>query len=329
MKILVTTPCFAPHGGIRIILELANRLADHHEVFLQNLGLDANRHLKIDPRVKVLPHDAWKSARPDLWLLTSPHATPLLERPGKKLLHLQMLEHLFRPNDAAWRRQCKAFYTAKYPLISISKWNIAALKKDYWRKDDNTFFMGTGVNTLQFPVEACPKDGKTVLVEGWAVGNPTKDSSRLAPKVARRLKAEGYRILAYGLLPPADFADVPDEFHVKPDLATMNWLYREATILLKASVYDARSCSPMEAMTKGTVTARALRLGDEDLIHDVNCLRSDYCGAGAELTLYRNARCLLVNEKLHTRLLYGCYEHVKTQSWEHWLPQYLELIKNL
>lgn len=110
-------------------------------------------------------------------------------------------------------------------------------------------------------------------------------------KIAVRLKHQGYNIIGYGFNLINHFA--LDEYYVRPDLATMNELYERATILLKATKYDARALSSLEAATKMTVTARAITLGDDDLTNDYNCLRCDY----NESQLYAIAKELLENKE--------------------------------
>jgi hypothetical protein len=120
---------------------------------------------------------------------------------------------------------------------------------------------------------------------------------------------------------------VPDEFYVLPDLETLNFLYSNATILIKATQYDARSCSPMEAMTKGTVTARAIIEGDDDLHHFKNCYRVSYDVD----KLYYAALTLLKDDTLRNILACNCISYVQTYTWDYWMEKIvgiLEIWKN-
>jgi glycosyltransferase involved in cell wall biosynthesis len=206
-------------------------------------------------------------------------------------------------------------------LISISEWNISYINR-HFPKRGPVYYVGNGVNTNDFPIEKIKKDGQYVLVEGWNALNPSKDSARIAPRVAGKLKEKGYKILAYSQQRCSDYRKIPDEFHVKPKLAKMNDLYRRATILLKASHYDARACAPVEAMTKGTVTARAITLGDDDLIHEKNCIRGLY----DENSLYESALRLLEDTELRGRLSRNCYRHVHKYSWGYWMPKIEDIL---
>lgn len=325
MNINITTPCLnVPHGGLRIIMEWANRLSGRgHDVHLQVLaGPTSCSWFPISPEVGVSNNPRLGA---DTTILTSPHSSHLIPNVKNPILFLQMLEHLFRPGDKRWEKRCFEFYRSKAPMFSISRWNMDYLKKEHGRTSDNTFYIGNGVNTFHFPISEAPKDFKTVLVEGWHVGNPSKDLNRVAPRAAKILKERGYRIIAYGSQPLQDFQDVPHEYYLRPSLAKMNDLYRRATILLKASQFDARSCAPVEAATKGTVTVRAILQGDDDLT-PLNSVLVNY-NYGARL-LANSALDLLEDKGRFARLSNAARGHVgKTFTWPYWMDKIEERIK--
>lgn len=261
-------------------IAIANRLAARgHDVeftVLKRFSPTQRNYWRWHPQVRVMTRPG---SQYHVRLITSPHSIHMA-RPRRTVLHLQMLEHMFSPSVREWRKQCEAMYTHPAPMFSISAWNIDELKGTYGRTDANTFYIGNGVDHIDFPrpeksVIDSPRD--YILVEGWHNYNPCKDVDRLAPKVAGRLKKEyGIRVIGYGVVAPMDYRDVLDEFHVAPSLAKMVQLYRGAKFLLKASLYDARSCSPVEAMALGVPTVRAIHMGDDDLIGGFNCYRSLY-----------------------------------------------------
>jgi hypothetical protein len=218
---------------------------------------------------------------------------------------------MFRAYERTWFDKCIKFYLTPHPLIAISKWNIDFINK--LGRTGKTFYIGNGVNLNDFHVSNKPKDGKTVLVEAWECNNGAKDIDYIAPKVAAKLRNEGYYILAYSALPLKTYSDVPHEYYYKPSLEKINELYERATILIKASRYDARSCSPVEAYVKGTVTARAIIEGDDDLINEVNCLK---CGYNAE-DLYKNAKRLLTDPELRQRLATAGMQ----LDWNYWIGE--------
>lgn len=321
MKVFITTPSFGLHGGIRIIVELANRLTKWHEVYLHSLAGNENiEYWDINPGVKIVGSDMGGM---DCLIVTSPHSIHFQNRPDcpdKVFLHCQMAEHLFN-KDRAWQLMCREFYTSKHPMLSISKWNIDLFRSEFKRTGE-THYIGNGVNFDHFPIEKPEKDGKVVLVEGWEARNPAKDVNKIAPVVAHRLKRDGYTIVAYGATPLRTLGHVPQEYYQKPSLEKINELYSRATILLKASKYDARSCSPVEAGTKYTVTARAIIQGDDDLIDGVTCLKTPY----NEMKLYKAAKALLTDHDLRNKLADGMAEHLKANNWDSWMKKINQII---
>jgi len=323
-SVFITIPSFAVHGGIRVILEWANHLSKENKVYLRLLkGPPYLDWFQLARSVDIVCNDV-PLRNADLIILTSPHAAHYLSLPtrGRKVVFLQMLEHLFRPDDLRWLAQCKLLYTAPCPLITIAQWAIAELRRTF-KRTGPTYHVGNGVNSKDFPICATPKDGKTVLVEGWVSSNASKDPENYAPAVAKTLRDLGFHIIAYSAQPNrGPFHAVPHEYHQRPALATLNWIYERATILVKASRYDFRSCAPMEAMTKGTVTVRALDRGDDDLIDGVNCLRSGY----DKTSLCTNTVRLLFETSLRNRLADACLKHVQTYTWDYWFERIDEIL---
>ncbi len=270
MKILITCPGLSPHGGIRIILEWANRLQDlGHKVTLLCKEKECSW---FNIRVPICQNVLFNVF--DCLIVTSPHDVHLLDQPKplKKFVFMQMLEHLFNPTNIKFYEQCIKFYTTKYPLISISKWNIDSLQKDFGRTGV-IHYVGNGINLEDFPIRDVVRTNNTILLESPEPTNNAKDVDRLALKVGTYLKQLGYRITGYGIKKPN--SDIFDEFIIKPDLLTLNRLYEDAFLMIKATRYDARSTAPIEAMTKGCVTVRAIEKGDDDLNED-NSFRCGY-----------------------------------------------------
>lgn len=323
MNLLISIPGFPAHGGIRILVEIANRLTKWHNVTIYSLhGLSGKEYWNIDPKVKVLSEVNLSDY--DTLLIGSPHTIHLEDSfKGKVVIHLQMLENMFAPFDKNWQNQCLKTYRSQNYLLSISEWNMVELHNKYGRTA-KTSYIGNGINYNDFPIDFSEKDFKTVLVEGWNAGNPTKDTDNICPKVALRLKREGYKIITYGREKPKVLSYVPDEYYISPSLEKLNELYSRATILLKASKYDARSCSPMEAMTKGTVTARAIIKGDDDLINNVNCLKVGY----SEQQLYKAAKTLLTNKEVYKSLQNGCKAALEYNNWDERIKEINNILTN-
>lgn len=322
MRIHIPIPSLVPHGGIRVIVAIANGLAKRgHTVYLQPLQQHrGGTEFKFHKNVRVGP----LGELPERTLITSPHSIHLA-RHKKTVVHLQMMEDMFRPNDSAWRSKCFQTYNFPGRLLSISEWGANVLRK--WGRNGRIDYIGNGVDFDSFPVaeNARKASRPTVLVEGWNAYNPTKDVARLAPRAAHLLRQRGIRVLAYGLQEPADHLDGFDSYYKQPTLEILNQLYAQSWVLLKASVCDARSCSPVEAMTKGTPTLRVIKLGDDDLIHGKNAIRHDYAelqslGESGVEDLANAVQSMLENVQLQEQLTEGGFEHLRTHcNWDRWL----------
>jgi len=330
MNIAMTVPSMAvPHGGIRIILEWANRLSVRHKVTLFcRKGKTPPAWIDISPKI-IITSNQRDLREHAILIICSPHDIDLIkmrDMPRRKFVFLQMLEHLFKPGDLRWLNVCTRAYGCNVPIILISKWNQAYIERNFPLRDAPIYYVGNGVNFKDFPIEAnCKKDGKTILLEGWESSNASKDPEAIGPMAAQMLREDGYKILAYSHLPLNRFSDVTNEYYLRPSIGKLNELYRRATILVKASRYDARSCSPLEAMTKGTVTVRAITQGDDDLKDRENCLRVEYYD---EVKLYNTVLKLFDDQELLKKLKINCLEYVQKYSWDYWMPQIEGILLN-
>ena len=327
MHIVITTPTLGmPHGGTRILNEWANRLSTYHKVtmYVQDKKYKCN-WFNFNPSIQFTYRNTLIN-RCDILIIGSPHSIELQRRINKNakcFIFLQMLEHLFNPSNIQFNKLCEQTYKTKHPILSISKWNIDYIS-NITNNSANLHYIGNGTNFNDFPIEINSNKEDVVLIEGWNPNNATKDIDYIGPKVACKLKRLGYKIIAYSQRPAIKYADIPDEYYVQPTLLQMNELYSRSKILIKASKYDARSLSPLEAMTKGTPTARAIIEGDDDLINDYNCLRTPY----NENELYRAALDMLQNTKLYNTLSNNCIKYIQEYSWDYWIPRILKCLEN-
>ena len=320
MRIFIQSPNInSRHGGIRVINEWANRLgAFGHIVVLYNQA-GAVRCDWMNINCKIV-NSLELSVRSDLLIVTSPHGAFLLDKdkPVKKIVFLQMMEHLFNVNNKKLFINTMALYNAKCPLISISQWNIRQLQNSF-KRTGITKYVGNGVNLDDFPISDKPKDGKVILLESPEPTNFCKDVDKIAVKVAARLKAEGYIIKGFGIKKTQD--NIYSEYIVNPDLATMNRLYEEAAIMIKATRYDARSTAPLEAMTKGTVTVRGIIEGDDDL-NTSNSFKTAYNYD----KVYECAKYALENKEEREKRAKAGLEYVQTYTWDYWMNQINQIL---
>jgi hypothetical protein len=323
MRIFIQSPNInSRHGGIRVINEWANRLQSFgHKVILYNqAGPVRCDWMTITCKIVNTTSLLDKS---DLLIVTSPHGAFLLskDKPVKKVVFLQMLEHLFNITNKSFFDSCLALYTTKYPLISISQWNIRFLQNKYQRKGP-IHYVGNGVNLDDFSISNNPKEGKIALLESPEPTNMAKDTEKISVQVAKNLIEKGWTIKGFGLQAAKD--NIYTEYFTKPSLETMNRLYDEATIMIKATKYDARSTAPLEAGTKGTVTIRAIIEGDDDL-NDSNSFKTGY-----SYDKLFDATMFAINnrEQLQQRSK-NIKAHVQTYTWDYWMDKINQILCSL
>lgn len=314
MNITITCPSLSPNGGIRVIVELANRLSNFYNVNLFLQDARPNNLFKVKVPIITSEKDLVST---DLLIITSPHSIHLSELKIKAriICFVQMLEHLFQPRNDSFKNKCFKFYR-DFETITISNWGRNELIK--FGNNKKIHYLGNGVNFEDFPITPTKKNNKIILLESPEPTNPTKDKNRIAIKVGKILEGKGYKLIGYGAVKPKEI----DEFYVNPSLELMNELYRRATIMLKATLYDFRSTSPLEAATKGCVTARAITQGDDDLIDRVNCRKVVY----NEMALLDAALFLLENPNERREYANNFQNYLKEHSWDYYIEQYKKII---
>lgn len=322
MKILIITPSLNPHGGIRVLVEWANGLArrGHHVTLQSENGVITADWVDISPAVEVLPGQFWGLHGYDVAVAGTPAIARRMDPmsgSAERFFLLQMAEDMFAPNHKAWVETCHLSYQVKMPIIGISRWVEKHVRQ--WRGDGKMYYIGNGVSADFQPGK---KDRDlTVIVECWGGypgnSNPAKDINQLGPKVAEHLKQKyGARIIGMSQFPAWTYGHVPDEYFQKPDQQTWVRTMQRGHIMVKASRYDARSTAPVEAMACGVPTARALVEGDDDLIHEYNCLRGGY---SMEELIGQAEQLINDEETRHTLAANGLEYREKYLSWDYWL----------
>lgn len=312
LKILVTTPAVnAVNGGISVLISWCNYLksAYGHDVTMFTESQEkACTWRKLD--VPIV--NEFKGGYYDAVIIGSPHSIWIEDfiTTEKCYLFAQMAEDLFHPTDLRWVSKCLKFYRSQFPMFSISTWNIKYFQEK--GRTAVTHYIGNGIDFSEFPMWYgwVTKDPKVVLLESPESKNPTKDTDLLALRLAGELKGMGYQVISYGARPLTQMRKNTMHY-VKPTLSKLNSLYEQASVLIKATKFDARSMSPLEAMTKGTVTSRAIVYGDDDLANAVNAMVCSYdYNQLKEQTLE-----LLNNHDLRKKLSENCVSYIRQQTW--------------
>jgi len=298
MNILILSPSLATHGGIRILVDLANMLKEkgHHVVFHaiekgneQWAGLQTYYTSGTD--LYLHGYDAIIAGSPYL-------AYAIKDFPAKKFLFLQMAEEMFKPDDMTWFTTCMASYFSEIPIITYSNWLIYRLRA--MGVNTEIHYIDSGVSDIFVDKN---KERDYILVANWNAQNPVKDVDRLGPRVAKFLKKKyNAKIVAYGADQPSDYVDVVDLYITNATTHDLVDLYNNAKFTLQATRFDCRSLVGQESISCGTPVCRAVISGDEDVKHLVNSTKCNY--VYDELLFWADK--MYSDESFYTRLKSNC-----------------------
>lgn len=303
-------------GGVRVIHEHLTRLAQRgHDVTL----------IYTDPQpLTWLP--AQYPQRPlrdpgygyDVVVGTAITTWPLARQiagAGMTAGLLQMAEWLFWPIGHPQRTQVmQAWQTELDTVMAISEW-LAHLAEPQHRRVER---IRNGIDTRMWYREPFPDlpsfGGITLAVEGVSA-NPAKDIDEMTLRAVRRLRYDhGVPLRVLGFSQHPQPSEIYDRYWQLPPQQVIRMIYGSADIFLKASRYEGRPGPDMEAMACGAVVCRAILLGDDDLIHGQNCLKTRY----GDIDEYvNNLRALIDDPALRERLRAQALEYVRTRyDWD-------------
>jgi len=316
-KILFLFPGWGRSGGARVVGEYAKGLAarGHYVRLLNNDNcMDPDWFDLGDAKCSRI--HAARSAEWDIVICTNPTTVDralIFQSPGTKMVYfVQMAENYFflaksqRWNDAL--RTYKLAANKGFEVITIGEWLERFLRQWPFQVIHQ---ITNGVNFGEFyPVDQEPQ-APYILVEGDG-RNEAKDTKGYGWAIARQLRDRyGYVIKGVAAVRPA--TDVFDQFVLNPTVADYRALYSGAEFMLKASKYEGRSLAPLEAMACGTFTVRALRKGDEDLVHGENCLRCGYDYKALLALAFQAAEDADLRARLRASVTAYAQEHL---AWE-------------
>ena len=308
-KIAYCTPGLGPCGGVRVILEHCTRLQKRgHDVTIINPSGNSPMiwewYGQMDVPVKRGLTDGKTF---DLVVATGGSTVYWAQKiPAERYAYfVQMMEHRFFKVGTSNYYQHEQSYALAHKMgfqtITIAEW----LRESLEEYGVDAPVIPNGVNQDQF--HKVGDNENYILVEGDN-RNPAKDVQGISWGVAQNLKRK-YDVALYGYAAiQHPYANLMDYFVMKPSQEEMRRLYSGALFLLKASRFEGRACAPVEAMCCGTTTVRGIIQGDDDLIHEKNCLRTGYDYDAVE----EQAERLLENHNLRDRLERGCKKHAKT-----------------
>jgi hypothetical protein len=301
-------------GGVRILVEHCNRLADRgHDVTLISIsGQPVNW---LPTRFEQRPasdsgagYDVVVGTAVTTWPQTISIAN------GQRAFGLfQMCDWLFYSQDSKDYIDTLSDFTTPVEVLAISEW-LAQLAE---ASDHTTHRIRNGIDTRlfyhdDFP-DVPPFDGLTIVTEGYS-HNRCKDVDEYYKRAIRHLKWDkGRRVRAIGFSQyPAAFEF--DAYWQTPGQDIIRKIYSTGDIFLKASRYEGRPGPDLEAMACGAVVCRAIGTGGDDLRDEYNCLVVPY---GEYDQFVANCERLMDDMPLRERLRENAREYVKTHcDWD-------------
>lgn len=279
MRIVYVLPTLSACGGVRVVFEQATRLAERgHEVSL--VSPELTMPTWFDLTRPVMTH--WEAARSGPWdvaIATSPNTLTTCQAipASKRVYFVQMMEHLFeRPGSAGFRTCLDSYREARlagFKFITISNWLKTELEALSGATD--TPILPNGINRDHFYPETSDEGSPYLLVEGDN-RNYAKDVNGIGWQVALTLaQRHGLRVVGFaGSV--HNYSAALDTFMLRPSVPQMRRLYSNCRLFIKASRFEGRSLSPLEALACGAPVARAILRGDDDLVDGQNCVRTTY-----------------------------------------------------
>lgn len=326
MDICYVLPCLTPCGGVRVLLEHANRLAKRgHRVVVSAPEVKPPAWFDVSKRVELLSHSRAEHRIFDVVVMSNPDTLALARRWDcqRRFYFVQMLEHLFWPKGSAeWNTWLDSYGTlakSDVQVVTIAGWIQRELRQTWGVQAP---IVHNGVNTKEFFPDG--KKQRAILVEGDG-RNCAKDTEGVGWRVALALR-ERYGVQVWGYATVSNpYAAKLDRFIQHPNTVQMRNLYSEAMFLVKASHWEGRALAPLEAAACYTPTVRAIEEGDDDLVDGVNCLRSGY----SYDALLHNARRMLNDDGLRGKLTEGAYRYARRKlDWEPIIDKLEEMYAN-
>lgn len=272
-SIVYLLPSFGVCGGIRIVVEQANRLADRgHAVTLVTMdgSMPPPDWIEVRCHVRSLDHarrsGLWGAA--DILVATHWSTAGAVAEGGhdgsRRHYFIQARETNFYAPDAPEREQVEATYRLPVTPIATSKWIKRFLEAEFGHEDVPTLLNGVN-HDLFFPEPGhFPRTPGVfrVLITGHEL-IPVKNLSD-AFAVTEELKRRGMPIEVWS------FSQVPhaypaDRFFLNPSQETIRRLYSDADVLLVTSKAEGRPLPPVEAMACGCPVVSTDMLGTDDL----------------------------------------------------------------
>jgi glycosyltransferase involved in cell wall biosynthesis len=292
MKINFNTLGLASGGGNRVIIEIANRLADRgHDVTITAITLDKfewygkeNIKAKLNtafPSIitrlirQRVRHENYFDVQTDLLKKISPDCDiniatfcltvkPTIEsNKGKPFYLVQNYEPWFF-KEPKWIKIANDSYNLPATKLCVSHWLQEKTGGEY---------IGDGVNTEVFKPQ-CPftqKEPNSVLYFYRGIAAKQDDLALECLSKLYEDKKAKIHIVAQNNFSNSVNPAFPFELHVDPPDIELAKLYSSMRILLFTSLYEGFGLPPLEALACGTNVVSTAFIGNEFLLDKENC----------------------------------------------------------
>lgn len=264
-------PSFTPHGGIRVIFEIANRLAQRGypitmfdtsgKMFQTQWGewFSLERGVTAMPLYRDLP-------RMDAVVFSSPDTLFCFGGKIKNQIYfIQMREAYFLKPSALYSRARaeQSYWTDGVTYVSIAEWITNFLRSEFDREDIVDIPIGVNFDHFYPEEHHFPESGgDRVLIEG--IGNNWAKSGWDTPLDI--LKHHRFEIWGYSQnYPPKDKLKYYSRFFISPSNGMLREIYNACDLLVKTTRYEGSSCAPMEAIACGKPVVVAHEVGTDHL----------------------------------------------------------------
>lgn len=339
MRITFVLPGFitVPMGGVKVVHEYANRLAErgHQVTLIYPLRLQTNLLYRLKKSL-IRFYDRVTGNRPELYYTPIPEvavltvnkicdkylpdadaviavgwqtAEPvchLAAEKGRKFYLLQSFETYFKNRQAVLQT-----YHLPLQKIAISGWIIDELRKINEEAEGR---MPNAIDSSEFYLE---NQNSQRTIDILMLYHPAKiKGAQDAFTIFKQLKKKRPGLMVSLIAARRPFHLLPAwiRTHIRPSVNELRQLYNQSRIFLHTSYWEGWPLPVMEAMACGcAIVAYQNRGVLEYLVHDKNALLAP---VGRIEQLKQLALSLLDNEELRVKLVKNGLDTIKKYSWE-------------
>lgn len=291
-------------GGVRVLLEIANRLVERgHNVTITSLGTENDHkwfplkaktiYVKVPTYIRIIRYgtkrylkNGWFNSYPQLEIKTLAGAIPddiditvatfcftaysvFASEKGTPFYHMQHYEPLFF-DDHFLKKLAEGTYHLPLNKISNSIWLHNVMKEKYGTE---TPIVNPAIDHNVFYPREVERDSDKLRVVAFGKQTRWKGFPELLKAMELVMKKRNdVELVVYGAKKPTYKSKVPYTFIQRPSDEELAKLYSSADVVVSASWYESFPLPPIEAMACGAPVVTT-RYGTEDYaFHEKNAL---------------------------------------------------------